>query len=608
MPWNSAELERLTRDVEAALEETHVPGAAIALIAPDTVWTFGVGRAGEARPVTPSTLFRANSVTKSMVALAALRLAERGQLVLDQPLREALPDVVFSNPWEDTHPVRVVHLLEHTTGFDDLRPREYGFYPEDGDLSAALALNPATRTARWAPGTRMAYNNGGYAVAAAVLERATGLSFAELVEQDVLGPLGMEASGIDVQMVEQDVVSQHVLPSGQEEPLTPYPLLIHPAGGLLTSAADLARFVQVLLTGATPADSVYLGAASLERMRTPSTSEAAQAGLHLGYGLGSYTAIAEGRLWHGHAGGTPSAYARYALQPELGVGYVLLMNGADANVRRRIEQALQHILADGHPAPMVPDAVSLSNPESYAGVYRQSTSNWQLTAGLERLFDVQRVHVEGERLVLAPVLGDLPDTLVTAGGALFRSTDFATPTAVFLSDDNGTITGLRTWDAENLRAGNYERVSPFRAYAPLVVLPLALVLMVSALLVGLVRALVSLFRRQASPGRWVRWLPFLAVAAWIASVLTLVVGLSGNGDIAEVLGQPSKTAVGFWVFTWLFAALSIGALGVTLHALIRKPELGRFARGYAFAVALACVVWVSTLVSWGLLGLRTWIF
>jgi CubicO group peptidase (beta-lactamase class C family) len=114
-------------------------------------------------------------VSKSFIALAVVRLCEEGRLSLDAPLRELAPEVAFTNPWEDTYPVRVAHLLEHTTGFDDLHLKEYAFL--DGSLREALAVNPAPRTSRWSPGYYMAYSNGGYALAAYLIEKVTGERF-----------------------------------------------------------------------------------------------------------------------------------------------------------------------------------------------------------------------------------------------------------------------------------------------------------------------------------------------------------------------------------------------------------------------------------------------
>ena len=68
-------------------------------------------------PLTAETLFRIGSVSKSFAALAALKLQEEGKLKLTDTVRQWVPEVAFTNPWEATDPVRLVHLMEHTTGF-----------------------------------------------------------------------------------------------------------------------------------------------------------------------------------------------------------------------------------------------------------------------------------------------------------------------------------------------------------------------------------------------------------------------------------------------------------------------------------------------------------
>jgi CubicO group peptidase (beta-lactamase class C family) len=73
-----------------------------------------------------------------------------------------VPEVTFSNRWEATDPVRLVHLMEHTTGFDDIHLREYASNdPTPIALKEALAYGAASRVSRWRPGTRMAYCNSG---------------------------------------------------------------------------------------------------------------------------------------------------------------------------------------------------------------------------------------------------------------------------------------------------------------------------------------------------------------------------------------------------------------------------------------------------------------
>jgi CubicO group peptidase (beta-lactamase class C family) len=109
------------------LKDHGLPGMAAVIADRDgIVWTLGIGLADVAArtPATPDTLFRVASISKTFVALAVLKLREEGRLDLDTPVKILVPDVAFTNKWEATDPVRVVHLLEHTTGWDDVHPKE----------------------------------------------------------------------------------------------------------------------------------------------------------------------------------------------------------------------------------------------------------------------------------------------------------------------------------------------------------------------------------------------------------------------------------------------------------------------------------------------------
>ena len=136
--------------IENVLKETKTPGAAVAIVSRDKVeWVAGIGMADVAarKPVTAETLFRIGSVSKAFAVLAALQLQEEGKLKLTDTVHQWVPEVAFSNPWEATDPVRLVHLMEHTTGCRN----RIGLRP-DGKLSgppAGLGFAKAVRqTAR----------------------------------------------------------------------------------------------------------------------------------------------------------------------------------------------------------------------------------------------------------------------------------------------------------------------------------------------------------------------------------------------------------------------------------------------------------------------------
>ena len=109
------------------LHDTGVPGAGIALVRADGVeWEGGLGYADRdaETPVTADTHFRVGSISKTFVAMALVQLAEDGVVDLDAAVEEIAPEIAIDNPWHDTDPVRVIHLLQHTAGFDDMHFNE----------------------------------------------------------------------------------------------------------------------------------------------------------------------------------------------------------------------------------------------------------------------------------------------------------------------------------------------------------------------------------------------------------------------------------------------------------------------------------------------------
>ena len=91
------------------------------------VWSGSLGLADRAsnRPVTNTTPFRLGFISKTITSLAVLVLQERQVLSLDAILKDIIPEVGIENRWTETDPIRLVHVLEHTAGFDDIHLREF---------------------------------------------------------------------------------------------------------------------------------------------------------------------------------------------------------------------------------------------------------------------------------------------------------------------------------------------------------------------------------------------------------------------------------------------------------------------------------------------------
>jgi CubicO group peptidase (beta-lactamase class C family) len=159
----------LRQQLEKILSATHTPGLSVAVVHKDgPEWVAGLGQSDVAtnHDVTNETLFRVGSTSKAFASLSILKLVNDHKLSLQDTVRTLAPEIWFENRWETTDPVRIVDLLEHTTGWDDLHPAENAKDAKGMSLRDGLDYYRTSRISRWRPGTRMAYCNSGPSVAA----------------------------------------------------------------------------------------------------------------------------------------------------------------------------------------------------------------------------------------------------------------------------------------------------------------------------------------------------------------------------------------------------------------------------------------------------------
>ena len=144
---------------------------------------------------TPQTVYPLGSITKTVTAAAALRLAELGDLDLDAPIQESCP--AFP---EKGHPITARQLLAHVAG---IRHYDYRRFDEDllnkksyatlEDAMGKFSEDPLVAE----PGSQYHYSSWGYVVLVCAIEGASDLSYAEAIQRDVLKPAGMESTRLD---------------------------------------------------------------------------------------------------------------------------------------------------------------------------------------------------------------------------------------------------------------------------------------------------------------------------------------------------------------------------------------------------------------------------
>ena len=583
--------------VQKVLDDTGVPGAGIALVRLRGVeWAGGVGFADrDARtPVTADTHFRAGSISKTFIAGALVQMYEDGEIDLNAPVVELASDVQIDNAWMVDDPVRLIHILQHTAGFDDMHFNEmYNVsHPADLPLVDVLRLNPASRVVRWKPGTRMSYSNPGYGVAGYIIEKVTGQKYEDRIAEQIFKPSGMNDSSF--YLTEADYPK---LAKGYEDrtgPPVPYSqIYLRPAGNLHTTPADLGKFIHVLLNWGEIGEDLVIDPEYLSNMEHPTTTLASRAGLHSGYGTGLFNTFVEGYPMLGHNGGIAGFSSVFAYSTTRDVGYAVLLNARySAEARRRIERlAVRYLKADVEPPPKPEAEVAETILRGYEGYYHQANPRNQAFAFIEWLFAGQTIAINGKRLQATPVFGD-NTALIPVSENLFRLEADPEPTRVFATDEAGTmvLTGAAFY-AERKPRWRIESVRwPVLVSMALVTTPLLM------LIPWIVHA-----RRAEPAGFW--WLKFWLLCCGIGILLPVIGYLSASG--AELGTRNIRTAAIFAGSTLLPAAAILSFL-FTIDAFMSAA--GKWLRAYALLVSLAALIVSGYLSAWGMLAFRPWSF
>lgn len=179
--------------MEAAVQ-ADAPGAAVAVVeGGDVVHRKGYGLANlEWRiPIEPDTVFRLASITKQFTATGIMLLQDEGKLCVDDSLTKFFPDYPTSG-----HEITIHHLLTHTSGIRSYTAME-GFLEKTSrqDMSTEALMNLFKREPfDFKPGAQYQYNNSGYFLLGMIIEKASGMSYADFIQKRIFEPLGMKQS------------------------------------------------------------------------------------------------------------------------------------------------------------------------------------------------------------------------------------------------------------------------------------------------------------------------------------------------------------------------------------------------------------------------------
>jgi CubicO group peptidase (beta-lactamase class C family) len=246
--------EKLQPLIQDFLRKQEIPGFAIALIDDGKVVYekgFGVLSLKNADATTPRSLFHMASITKPFVATAVMQLVEKGKIRLDAPITEYLPYFEMADPRAKT--ITIQQLLTHTSGMPDVDDYEWDKPQYDDGALERHVRTLKDRQLLFAPGDRFQYSNNGFEILGDVVAKASGMTFEQYCEKNILEPLGMTDSTMLVQETDPALMTWGHELDGHGKPFAsavyPYNRKHTPSSNLHSNVRDMSKWAIANLDG-----------------------------------------------------------------------------------------------------------------------------------------------------------------------------------------------------------------------------------------------------------------------------------------------------------------------------------------------------------------------
>jgi CubicO group peptidase (beta-lactamase class C family) len=357
---------------------------------------FGYRNAAEGLPATATTVHGIGSVTKSFTCVAIMQLAERGKLKVDDPVVKYLPEFRTPDP-ERTKQITIHHLMTHSSGIPPLRtlyPAMLASMRNDPGAKEIVAkltdfseVNTYTELMDFIAkqefellgevGAQFSYSNDGYALLGAIIERVSGLSYIEFMQENVLKPAGMADSFIELESLYKhpELTIPYVINKEHDEAVEPSPAYwqapaMLAAGFLRSTVPDMLRYMEIYRTGGMAGNVRILTKASVDAMTKPYIQ--CGPGQYYGYGL-MITPNYHGVTLVEHGGAIKGCAAQVICVPEKGLTGVAFSNLGGVPSMKIVLGGINAYLGLALDTPRVafPEYTCPADLlESYAGEYR----------------------------------------------------------------------------------------------------------------------------------------------------------------------------------------------------------------------------------------------
>jgi len=591
--------EGIIPQLDKLLKDEMKPGLLLCIVSKDSVlYDNGLGFAdlGKKQMVDKQTLFRMGSITKTFTSLAILSLVAEGKIKLSDELKKVAPEIPFENSWEVTNPVMIIHLLEHTAGFDDLHFKAI-YNPQKEDLSIldAVKINSNSLRSRWQPGERYSYANPDYAILGYLIEKYSGLTWNEYIKEKLLLPLGMTNTNFDLRIpLNGSYATAYKLEENKNIEIPFYAMYDGASGSLNSCSEDMAKFIQFFLNDWKINGIPWLPVSVLNEMETGRSSLAAQNGMKDCYGLGiAPTAFDAKVIFNGHNGGIPGFSSKFAYNRKLGIGYAICNNNETNNTR--IVNILTDFLTQNQSLPnQNSQKINIESMEPYFGYYQFKSPRYELLGFIESLFSVYNIKPLESKLLEVNLLGEL-DTLIQVSDNKFRKRNFTIATTLFLTNNRGEKILIRNSEY-------FQKVNFLWLLSQQVAFVLSMFAIFIGFLLGIIWLIFVFIKKQNLVKSKFMLIPFITASLFISAIYSLVY-ITENYIKSPFINGYTVT---IYISTILFAIFSL----LNIFVLFREwgNQKGRWLYYSLWTIALLYIYLTLMLFQNNWIGLRTWAY
>ena len=371
-------LDQVDELVVSSVNKNALSGLAVAIVqGTQLAYERGLGLAdAEAgTEVTPDTVFRVGSISKTFTAIGLMQLWEQGKFKLDDPVNDYLKSFTVSHPDPGAPPVTFRHLLTHTSGIGEVRGVSdlllfrtmLGLGVRLGDpIPSPADLYKGGLLTEIYPETKWAYANHGFTVLGQLVEDISGEPFPDYMISHVFEPLGMH----NTDYIRSDRVREHLavgyqLARGRMKPVDDLEITVSGAGSVFSSLHDMSQYVMALLNGGKNDHGSVLKPDTLKMMMEPHF----QLDPHLpAMGLAFWLEDFDGHRTAQHGGGWIGFVSAMFVAPDDGVGVLAFTNTTSLAPEFLARELMRRLLDIPDPSSQLPRPEVLESPHLWGEI------------------------------------------------------------------------------------------------------------------------------------------------------------------------------------------------------------------------------------------------